>query len=119
MEEPGRDEPPILARPDVRRVLCAHVYQGLWEKRIERPLVSLAVDDEFEKEECKDDDAGHIGSRHGREPHLSAPQVDGTGTQLRLAVRADAIACTDKGPAIRAHTALFHRSIVATGKGPA
>lgn len=123
MEEPRRDEPPVLAGTYVRSILCAHVYQSLWVQRVERPLIPLAVHDEFEKEKGdvndQDDDAGHVGSGHGREPYLSAPQVDRPGTHRRFAVWAHAIACRDKGPAIRAHTALFHRSIVATGKASA
>ena len=84
MEEAGRDEAPVLSRSYVGSVLRPHVHQCLWKKRVERPLVSLAVDDELEKKKSnvddQDNDAGHVGPRHGREPHLSAPQVDGAGT---------------------------------------
>lgn len=123
MQEPSRNEAPILAGPNERGVFSAHVHQGSSKKRVEWRLVALTIHDQLKQEERnvddQKDDAGHIGSRHRRKPGLSAPQVNGARTQLCFAIRADTVGRADKSPAIRAHTALFHRTIVATEKAPA
>ena len=56
----------------------------------ERTLVALVIDNQLKQEEGniddQNDDAGRIGSRHGRESDLSAPQIDCTRPELSFAV---------------------------------